>query len=210
MVAERIPKYNGTKPTDIQVICPTKTGVAGVDNINLSLQARLNPPEKGKAELVIGKKVFRLGDKVMQISNNYDLEWVKTDDGIVSFGQGVFNGDIGYIDEINSVSSTMYVTFDDGRRAGYSLVEIEDLVLAYAITIHKSQGSEFDVVIIPILAGNPKLYNKNLLYTAVTRAKKMVVLIGKQGNIYYMVKNRYNSERKTLLKTFLTAGISNI
>lgn len=202
MVASRIPKYKNISPTDIQVIAPMKSGLAGVDNINTRLQNKLNP-DVGKPQLEVGKRIFRVGDKVMQTSNNYELEWVKTEGLITSFGQGVFNGDIGYIDEINTVSSTMYITFEDGRRAGYSLVEIEDLSLAYAITIHKSQGSEFPVVIIPILAGNPKLYNKNLLYTAVTRAKKMVVLIGKSGNIYYMINNKYSTDRKTMLKTFL-------
>lgn len=208
MVASRIPKFKNIEPTDIQVIAPMKAGLAGVDNLNLKLQEKLNPP-LGKPELVVGKRTFRLGDKVMQTSNNYDIEWTKLENGFVVNGQGVFNGDIGFIDEINTVSNTMYITFDDGRRAGYSLVELEDLSLAYAITIHKSQGSEFPVVIIPILAGNPKLYNKNLLYTAVTRAKQMVVLIGKSGNIFYMINNKYSAERKTLLKQFLQTELSN-
>ena len=202
MVETRIPKFKNLSPKEIQVIAPMKSGLAGVDNINLRLQEKLNPSQN-KPQLEVGKRIFRLGDKVMQTSNNYELEWVKTEGELVSYGQGVFNGDIGYIDEINTIASTMYVTFDDGRRAGYSLVELEDLALAYAITIHKSQGSEFPVVIIPILAGNPKLYNKNLLYTAVTRAKNMVVLIGKSGNIFYMINNKYSVERKTLLKDFL-------
>ena len=140
----------------------------------------------------------------MQISNNYELEWIKQEkNGTLSTGVGVFNGDIGYIDQINPQSGEVYVSFDDGRRAGYSLVELEDLVHAYAITIHKSQGSEFDAVIIPIIGGNPMLHNKNLLYTAVTRAKKMVVLMGKSGNIYSMIKNEYLVKRNTLLKKFL-------
>ncbi len=205
MVCTRIPHYKNISPQEIQVIAPMKSGVAGVDNINLSLQQALNPPEKSKPEIVVGKKTFRLGDKVMQTANDYNLEWIKEENGAIIRGQGVFNGDIGYIDEINAVASTMFVSFDDGRRAGYSLAEMDDLVLSYAITIHKSQGSEFPVVIIPILAGNPVLYNKNLLYTAVTRAKQMVVLIGKSGNIYYMIKNNYSVERKTLLVKFLTA-----
>ena len=203
MVSKRIPSYKNISPKDIQVIAPMKSGLAGVDNINIRLQETLNPPAADKPELVIGKRVFRLGDKVMQTANNYEQEWTKIENGVTVFGQGVFNGDIGYIDQINTIASTMYVTFDDGRRAGYSLVEIDDLMLAYSITIHKSQGSEFPVVIIPILAGNPKLYNKNLLYTAVTRAKDMVVLIGKSGNIFYMIKNKFSVERKTLLKDFL-------
>lgn len=204
LVCTRIPNYAGLKPTEVQVIAPTKVGLAGVENINLSLQQVLNPASESKPELTVNKKTFRLGDKVMQTANNYDLEWLKEEGGVLVPGQGVFNGDIGYIDQINPVANTLYVTFDDGRRAGYSLVEVDDLVLAYAITIHKSQGSEFDAVIVPILAGNPVLYNKNLLYTAVTRAKKMVVLIGKSTNIYYMIKNNYSVARKTLLKDFLT------
>lgn len=202
MVSVRIPKFKNITPKEIQVIAPMKSGICGVDNINIRLQQTLNPPQN-KPQLEIGKRIFRLGDKVMQTSNNYELEWVKVDGNLTTHGQGVFNGDIGYIDEVNTVSSTMYVTFDDGRRVGYSLVEIEDLTLAYAITIHKSQGSEFPVVIIPILAGNPKLYNKNLLYTAITRAKQMVVLFGKSGNIFYMINNKYSTDRKTLLKNFL-------
>ena len=208
MVAERIPAYKNISSKDIQVIAPMKSGVAGVDNLNLELQNKLNPKSPEKVELTVGKKTFRVGDKVMQTANNYDQEWIKVENGVTVFGQGVFNGDMGYIDEINTISSTMYITFDDGRRAGYSLVEIDDLSLAYAITIHKSQGSEFPVVIIPILAGNPKLYNKNLLYTAVTRAKKMVVLIGKSGNIFYMINNKYSVIRRTLLKQFLQNNLN--
>ena len=139
----------------------------------------------------------------MQTANNYEQEWIKIEDGKVVGGMGVFNGDMGYIDQINKQSGEVCVTFDDGRRAGYSIAELEDLVHSYAITIHKSQGSEFDAVIIPILGGNPMLYNKNLLYTAVTRAKKMVVLIGKKGNIYHMIKNQTMVKRNTLLKRFL-------
>ena len=207
MVATRIPNFKNIESKDIQVLCPMKAGLAGSNNLNEKLQSKLNPPSPEKLELTIGKRLFRVGDKVMQTSNNYEQEWIKADGNIVSYGQGVFNGDIGYIDSINPVASTMYVTFDDGRRAGYSLVEMEDLSLAYAITIHKSQGSEFPVVIIPIVAGNPKLYNKNLLYTAVTRAKNMVVLLGKSSNIYYMINNKYSVERKTLLKKFLTENV---
>ena len=168
------------------------------------LREKLNPKDSSKAELEVHQVVFRVGDKVMQISNNYELEWIKQEkNGLLTTGVGVFNGDIGYIDQINPQSGEVYVSFDDGRRAGYSLVELDDLVHAYAITIHKSQGSEFDAVIIPIIGGNPMLHNKNLLYTAVTRAKKMVVLMGKSGNIYSMIKNEYMVKRNTLLKKFL-------
>lgn len=135
----------------------------------------------------------------MQIRNNYDIYWEGTDGK--SYGSGVYNGDLGIIRKITS--EEIEIIFDDDKIVKYESNIIEEIEHAYAITIHKSQGSEFPVVIIPILAGNPKLYNKNLLYTAVTRAKKMVVLIGKSGNIYYMINNKYSVERKTLLKEFL-------
>lgn len=205
LVATRIPNFKkGINSHDIQVLTPTKNGVTGTHNLNMLLRERLNPKDKDKAELEVHQVVYRVGDKVMQISNNYELEWIKQEkNGLFSTGLGVFNGDIGYIDQINPQSGEVYVSFDDGRRAGYSLVELEDLVHAYAITIHKSQGSEFDAIIIPIVGGNPMLHNKNLLYTAVTRAKKMVVLMGKSGNIYSMIKNEYTAKRNTLLKKFL-------
>ena len=204
MVDKRIPNYNKEiSCKDIQVIVPMKSGVAGTNNLNILLRERLNPKAPGKEEIELHKTIFRVGDKVMQTANNYEQEWIKQENGILVSGMGVFNGDMGYIDQINTKSGEVYVNFDDGRRAGYSIVELEDLVHAYAITIHKSQGSEFDVVIIPILGGNPMLYTKNLLYTAVTRAKKMVVLIGKQSNIFHMIKNQYLVKRETLLKKFL-------
>lgn len=212
MVSRRIPSFRSDiDSSDIQVIAPMKSGVCGTNNLNLLLRERLNPASENKAEFELHKNIFRVGDKVMQTTNNYEQEWIKEENGQLVGGMGVFNGDMGHIDFINSKSGEVYVTFDDGRRAAYSMVELEDLVLAYAITIHKSQGSEFDVVIIPILGGNPMLYNKNLLYTAVTRAKKMVVLIGKKTNIYHMIKNQYHVKRNTLLKKFLqtnTYGLS--
>lgn len=204
MVSTRIPKFkDGIDSSDIQVIAPMKSGVAGTNNLNLLLREKLNPASRDKEEIEIHKNVFRVGDKVMQTSNNYEQEWIKQEGDNLIGGMGVFNGDMGHIDFINKKSGEVYVTFDDGRRAGYSIVDLEDLVLAYAITIHKSQGSEFDAVIIPVLGGNPMLYNKNLLYTAVTRAKKMVVLIGKKTNIYHMIKNNYQTKRNTMLKKFL-------
>ncbi len=207
MVAKRIPSYReDIKSENIQVITPMKAGDTGTNNLNIILRERLNPKSPDKAELELHKTVFRVGDKVMQTANNYEQEWIKFENGVIVGGQGVFNGDMGYIDQINTQSGEVYVSFDDGRRAGYSIVELEDLVHAYAITIHKSQGSEFDVVIIPILGGNPMLFNKNLLYTAVTRAKKMVVLIGKKGNIYHMIKNDYMVKRNTNLKKFLQSN----
>jgi len=204
MVSRRIPNYKKEiKSENIQVIAPMKAGIAGTNNLNALLREKLNPKALEKTEIEVHKTIFRVGDKVMQTANNYEQEWIKVEGGRVVGGMGVFNGDMGYIDQINKQSGEVYVTFDDGRRAGYSIVELEDLVHSYAITIHKSQGSEFDAVIIPVLGGNPMLFNKNLLYTAVTRAKKMVVLIGKKGNIYHMIKNETMIKRNTLLKRFL-------
>lgn len=202
-VTTRIPKFANVTPADIQVIVPMKAGIAGVDNINARLQQALNPQVGRTQEIEHGKRVFRVGDKVMQIKNNYDQEWVKVEGNVITNGNGVFNGDMGYIEEINTQTLSMIVCFDDGRRANFTSVDFENLTHAYAITIHKSQGSEFPVVIIPILGGNPMLYNRNLLYTAVTRAKKMVVLMGKQSSIYHMIKNEYLQKRFTLLRQFL-------
>jgi len=207
MVDTRIPKFNSSlQSQNIQVLVPMKAGETGANNLNLKLRERLNPPSSEKAEIEIHKTIFRVGDKVMQTANNYEQEWLKVENGLLTNGVGVFNGDMGYISQINTQSGEVRVDFDDGRTASYSLVELEDLVHAYAITIHKSQGSEFDAVIIPILGGNPMLYNKNLLYTAVTRAKKMVVLIGKRNNIYHMIKNEYLVKRNTMLKRFLQSN----
>lgn len=203
LVTKRIPAYLGVDPTEIQVIAPMKAGVSGVDNINMQLQMALNPPSEGVRQIEHAKRIFREGDKIMQIKNNYDQEWVKLEGNRITRGVGVFNGDIGYIEEINTQTNSMIVCFEDNRRSNISIAELDNIVHAYAITIHKSQGSEFSVVIIPVLGGNPMLFNRNLLYTAVTRAKKMVLLIGKQNNIYKMVKNNYTQTRNTMLKSLL-------
>ncbi|MBR3885191.1 MAG: ATP-dependent RecD-like DNA helicase [Clostridia bacterium] len=209
LMAERIPNFYGDITSDdIQVITPMKAGLAGANNLNVLIQERLNPKSSGKKEIELQKRIFRVGDRVMQVVNNYDKEWEKyTKFGAVSYGEGVFNGDAGKIDDINEEINEIYVMFDDGRRACYSYAELDEIVLSYAITIHKSQGSEFPVVIIPIMGGSPLLMNKNLLYTAVTRAKKMVVLIGKSSNIYYMVMNKSSAVRHTMLKTLLSKEI---
>ena len=207
MVSTRIPNYIKVKSEDIQVIAPMKSGIAGTLNLNILLQERLNPASQEKDELTINKIIYRVGDKVMQIANNYEQEWIKDNGSEVITGSGVFNGDMGYITAINKQSGNVTVLFEDGRRAVYSSMELDDLIHAYAITVHKSQGSEFPIVIIPILGGNPLLYNKNLLYTAVTRAKKMVVLMGKRTYIYSMVKNEYSLVRNTLLKEFMISSL---
>lgn len=206
LMAERIPNYfNEFESDDIQVITPMKAGLAGANNLNIMIQEKLNPKSRDKKEIELHKRIFRVGDRVMQIVNNYDKEWEKyNSNGTVSFGEGVFNGDAGKVDDINEEINEVYVMFDDGRRACYSYAELDEIVLSYAITIHKSQGSEFPVVIIPIMGGSPMLMNKNLLYTAVTRAKKMVILIGKSTNIYYMIMNKSSAIRRTMLKKMLT------
>ena len=205
LIADRMPKYfEGITSDDIQVIAPMKSGFAGVDNLNVLIQNKLNPSALGKKEFTLHKRVFREGDRVMQIINNYDREWEKySESGYATYGTGVFNGDMGQIEYINTEINEMFVMFDDGRRANYSYAELDEIVLSYAITIHKSQGSEFPAVIIPIMGGNPMLMNKNLLYTAVTRAKKVVVLIGKSSNVFYMIKNKSMAIRNTMLKLML-------
>lgn len=210
LITERMPKYfSDLKSEDIQVIAPMKAGLAGVDNLNTLIQQKLNPESLSKKQIELQKRIFREGDKVMQIVNNYDREWEKINNfGYPTYGCGVFNGDMGYIEQINPEINEMYVMFDDGRRACYSYAELDEIVLSYAITIHKSQGSEFPAVIIPVMGGSPLLMNKNLLYTAVTRAKRMVVLIGKQANIYYMVMNKSSAIRNTMLKDLLLKNIN--
>lgn len=208
LISERMPRYfKDITSDDIQVIAPMKAGIAGVDNLNVLIQEKLNPSSPSKNEFTLHKRIFREGDRVMQITNNYDRDWEKYNEhGYATYGAGVFNGDMGKIESINTEINELYVMFDDGRRACYSYAELDEIVLSYAITIHKSQGSEFPVVIIPIMGGSPLLMNKNLLYTAVTRAKKVVVLIGKSSNIYYMIKNKSVAVRLTMLKTMLQDG----
>ena len=200
LTCERIPKYLNIDPAKIQVLAPMKSGLCGVDNLNKNLQEKLNPPSLKKPEVVTEKVVYRLGDRVMQITNNYERNWIKDDR---EEGTGVFNGDIGEITFIEPNSLEITVLFEDGRYAKYLKKDLAELVLSYAITIHKSQGSEFDVVIIPVISGPPMLLTKNLLYTAVTRAKRMVVLVGSKQSIAMMVYNRSTLTRSTMLKQFL-------
>lgn len=203
MVVKRLPKFTGLDSSQIQVLAPLKAGVCGIDNLNRSLQATLNPPSIEKMEIPVGENIFRVGDKVMQTTNNYNLVWKKMNGFIEEEGEGVFNGDIGYIELIDYQNNEMVVTFEDGRRCLYPRTEINQLSLAYAITIHKSQGSEFDVVIIPAIAGPSMILTRNLIYTAVTRAKKMVVIVGEQKNLKRMVSNNYTVQRFTLLKDLI-------
>lgn len=199
MQTVRLPKYLGVDSSHIQVLAPMKAGICGVENLNKCLQEKINPLTKSKMEIVRDKVIYREKDRVMQITNNYERSWQK--DG--ELGQGVFNGDIGIITKINIETHTTTVLFEDGRVSDYLMNELNELVLSYAITIHKSQGSEFDVVIMPAITGAPMLLTKNLLYTAVTRAKKMVVLVGSKRAIRIMVSNNYTQVRYSMLKYFL-------
>lgn len=202
MITRRIPAYAGVASPDIQLLCPMKKGVIGVENMNTTLQEALNPPQKGKAELKVGLRTFRVGDKVMHTVNNYELQW--TDDEGAA-GTGVFNGDIGRIDEINTAEPSLTVAFDDGKRVKYMQGDFDDLTLAYAISVHKAQGSEFPVVIIALMSGNYMILTRNLLYTAVTRAKEMAVLVGSSDNLEKMVRNNYTAKRYSMLESFLRA-----
>lgn len=200
LCAQRLPKAYGYSAFDnIQVLCPSKKGELGTAEMNFRLQKALNPKSADKAEIEIASKTFRIGDKVMQIKNNYDITWIR-DDG--EQGSGIFNGDIGIIDSIDRKSRTLIVIFDD-KTAKYTYEYATDLDFAYAVTVHKSQGNEFDCVIIPMFQGPPQLYYRNLLYTAVTRAKKTLVLVGNPKTVEYMVQNNRRTKRYSGLKEFL-------
>ena len=201
LIQKKLPKYVEASPYEIQVLTPMRKGLLGVERLNSILQQYLNPPEQGKKEKEHGQGVFREGDKVMQIKNNYQLEWeIRGNYGIpVEKGVGVFNGDTGIIREINSFAEMMTVEFDEKRFVEYSFKQLDELELAYAITIHKAQGSEYPAVVIPLLQGPRMLMNRNLLYTAVTRARKCVTLVGDEKTFYDMENNRMEQDRYTAL-----------
>ncbi len=201
-LGEKMPKYVGSDRFEIQVLSPMRKGYLGVENLNEVLQRILNPPGTNKRERELESRVLREGDKVMQTKNNYQLEWeVRGKYGIVAdAGKGVYNGDMGIIRSINTYTDTLEVEFDDGRMVTYSNEEMSDLELAYAITIHKSQGSEYPAVIIPLLKGPQMLMNRNLLYTAVTRAKKCVCIIGTEQAVTDMINNKVENTRYSGLR----------
>lgn len=203
LVTTRLPKFLGVDPQTIQVLAPLKAGVCGIENLNKVLQERINPSLPDKRQVEFGRTIFREGDKVMQMSNNYDLEWKKHGRYADEIGKGVFNGDIGIVSTIDPNTSEVIVEFEDGRICLYTRPDLIDLSLSYAITIHKSQGSEFDTVIIPAIAGPSIILTRNLIYTAVTRAKKMVVIVGEKLYLKRMVSNKYTATRFTLLKKLL-------
>lgn len=197
LVKQKLPKFVDATPYDIQVLTPMRKGLLGVERLNGILQQYLNPPDKSKREKEHGDMVFREGDKVMQTKNNYQLEWeICTKFGLtVDKGMGIFNGDMGIITEINDFAETLTVEFDEGRKVEYSYKLLDELELAYAITIHKSQGSEYPAVVIPLLSGPSMLMNRNLLYTAVTRARKCVTLVGNDTTFNQMIQNTSQQKR---------------
>ena len=201
LIQEKLPKYVEAKPFEIQVLTPMRKGLLGVERLNQILQRYLNPPDPSKKEKEIGQGLFREGDKVMQIRNNYQLEWeVRGRYGIpVDRGVGVFNGDTGIIRMINEFAELAEVEFEDGRYAQYTFKQLDELELAYAVTIHKSQGSEYPAVIIPILSGPRMLMNRNLLYTAVTRARKCVTVVGSEETFREMINNEKQQRRYSSL-----------
>ena len=202
LMTKKLPSYVGADMLDIQVLTPTRKGLLGVERLNEILQTVLNPRDAKKPEKETPSGIFRQGDKVMQIKNNYQLEWeVRDRYGIpVDKGTGVFNGDIGFIREINTFAETVTVEFDDRRMVEYDFKLLDELELAYAVTIHKSQGSEYPAVLIPMLAGPKMLMNRNLLYTAVTRAKKCVTIVGSEEVFAQMIANKMEQSRFTSLK----------
>ncbi|HJC43448.1 MAG TPA: ATP-dependent RecD-like DNA helicase [Candidatus Mediterraneibacter gallistercoris] len=201
LIQKKLPRYVGASPNEIQVMTPTRKGLLGVERLNQILQRYLNPADPGKTEAEIRGRLFRTGDKVMQIKNNYQIEWeISTKYGLtVDKGTGVFNGDMGIITEINPYTESLEVEFDEGRKVKYSFEMTEELELAYAITVHKSQGSEYPAVILPLLPGPRLLYNRNLLYTAVTRAKRCLTIVGSDVTFQEMIQNKSEQERYTSL-----------
>ena len=206
LCSSRLPKaYNFSSISNIQVLCPSRKGETGSVNLNKSLQEKLNPASKNKNEVVNTGRVFREGDKVMQIKNNYDIIWMRNDEE----GSGVFNGDIGVIKSIDNISSSMRVSFDDDKEALYSFDGLTELEHAYAMTVHKSQGNEFSAVIMPVYSVVPNLCYRNLLYTAVTRAKKLMILVGSENVVQAMTENNSKMKRYSALKYFLCSENDN-
>ena len=200
LIKNKLPKYVQATSFDIQVLTPMRKGGLGVEKLNKALQAALNPhPMIKRKEYHNG--IFREGDKVMQVKNNYQLGWeIKSSYGLsIQTGTGVFNGDAGIIKEINLFSEQLTVEFDDNRLVDYSFSQLDELELAYAVTIHKSQGSEYPAVVLPILDGPRLLFNRNLLYTAVTRAKSCVVIVGSDKMVKFMIDNKNEQSRYSRL-----------
>lgn len=212
LILQKLPKFVGASMMDIQVLTPMRKGLLGVERLNTVLQMYLNPPDKRKKEKEHGTTLFREGDKVMQIKNNYQLEWeIRSKYGLcIDKGTGVFNGDTGIIEEINDFAETVTVCFDEGRMVEYPYKLLEELELAYAVTIHKSQGSEYPAVVIPLLSGSRMLMNRNLLYTAVTRAKKCVTIVGNDTTFEQMIANNSQLKRYSGLRDRLVEDATDL
>jgi len=197
LVKVKLPAYTDCSPNDVQVLTPTRKGSLGVERLNTVLQQYLNPPSNSKVEKEIGSIIFREGDKVMQIKNNYKIPWeVRGRNGIpIETGMGVFNGDMGIVDNINLYLSEMTVRFDEERYVTYTFKETDELEHAYAVTVHKSQGSEYPAVVLPLLDGPRMLMNRNILYTAVTRARKCICIVGREQTFYNMISNENEQKR---------------
>ncbi len=205
LCSTRLPNAYKYSPTDdIQVLCPSRKGEAGTVNLNKYLQAAINPPAKHKREHAFGQRIFREGDKLMQIKNNYNIPWSTADKD----GLGVFNGDIGILDKIDEVGHTLYIRFDD-KTAEYPFEGSAELEHAYAVTVHKSQGNEFEAVVMPVTGVVDQLAYRNLLYTAVTRAKKLMILVGSRTTVEKMVNNNSKAKRYSALKSFIMLGEKN-
>lgn len=202
LIKTRLPKFTGISSiNDIQIMTPMKKGIGGVENLNVEIQNTINPPDNKKDEIKYRDMIFRLGDKVMQTKNNYQVEWKAYTIDRIEYdnGLGIYNGDIGFIKEVDTYNNTLTVDYE-GKEVEYTEDSFNEITLAYAITIHKSQGSEFPVVVIPIHYAPEILANRNLIYTAITRASKFVVLVGKDTRLLSMIKNTYVNERNTGLK----------
>ena len=203
LCTERLPRsYGYSAFSEIQVLCPGRKGELGVSEMNLQLQQSVNPPAKNRKEITLHSMLFREGDKVMQIKNDYDISWTKNDG---TAGTGVFNGDVGILESIDRATQSLLLRFDD-REAVYSFEMAENLDLAYAATVHKSQGNEFEAVVMPMYPGPPQLYYRNLLYTAVTRAKSLLILVGRADVVAQMVENNRRTKRYSGLGEFLARG----
>ena len=209
LVTTRLPKFNEKwdRVKDFQILTPMRKGELGVYNLNLVLQKALNPRRKKYSFTDL-----QIGDKVMQTKNNYMIKWrkVKRTFGEPPEGQGIFNGDIGYVTDINEEDNTVSVLFDEDKIVEFESQDLDELELAYAVTIHKSQGSEFKVVLVPLFMGPPLLMSRNLIYTAVTRARELIVLVGSQKALSYMIKNTKTYDRHTSLKYRIMSVMDNV
>lgn len=201
LCSERLPRsYNLSPVSDIQVLCPGRKGILGTQELNAHLREVLNPPSRSKDEITFNFQTYRTGDKVMQVKNNYNITWIKESTG--EYGEGIFNGDIGIIGTIDKVSKRMQIKFDD-RIAVYDSDCVSDLELSYACTVHKSQGNEFEAVVMPLIKNSPYLFYRNLLYTGVTRAKKLLIMVGSRETVEYMVNNNVRTLRYSGLRWML-------